>query len=310
MSKENNPLYFGNWTLEYAINGIRDLQIRDINSEVYDSATETVIDVSERGKWEQDWMFVRIPRIPQAKEIFIRFAGMSWRNLSLQAPNITWHLQAVVTPNQRIDTGKPNNSPQAFSKPMYRIPLGQEKHIQITTLDPDGDFVKCALSKNQEAYLLATIKLPDVTVTEDCIIKIPAYRSLGYQNGTFGGIAVTIRDYKEQLQFSSIGLQFLVQFLEVINEPKLIYKTPDDRHRFNVYYGTTWQIDLFAEAVTPAIIDHFSYVRRQENLTFTEMKNVSVPDYKNVTMATLTWSPLQSDVGEHIVCVNVEDSVG
>ncbi|KAL3836525.1 hypothetical protein ACJMK2_021949, partial [Sinanodonta woodiana] len=103
----------------------------------------------------------------------------------------------------------------------------------------------------------------------------------------------------------------MVQFLDTIKEPKFVNPTPEANHRFNIYLGSTWKIDVYAEPISPALIKHFTCLGRQhEGVNISNVKDIHAPNHENVKMATMTWTPLNTDVGEHIVCVDVEDSFG
>ncbi|KAL3873707.1 hypothetical protein ACJMK2_036797, partial [Sinanodonta woodiana] len=319
LQKEGDINLFGNWTVEFKTSSMNRSHVIDITQFVYSSINESVVDVSEKGGWEQVWTVVRYPMIHNAPWLDIAFEGVSWKNLSLQGVNKEWHLQMKATSDSRSDTGKPNNSPQAFSKPFYRLLLDKDNHIRIATIDPDGDQVTCALSQYIEGGVAAQILLPNITVTKDCIITIPSNRSLGYQNGSLGAVAITVSDYSVSgntlggmiRSFSAIGVQFLVQFLDNISEPVFIFPTPEGNHKFNIYSGTTWKIDVYAEPISPALIDRFSCLGRQhEDVKIINFKSTSVLNHENVKMATMTWTPLHTDVGNHILCVGVEDSNG
>ncbi|KAK3583335.1 hypothetical protein CHS0354_038946 [Potamilus streckersoni] len=66
MQIQNDPYYFGNWTVAYKLNGDRNVQVDYINDKIYNNMVQKVIDVSEKGNWEQDWMSVPIPMISGA----------------------------------------------------------------------------------------------------------------------------------------------------------------------------------------------------------------------------------------------------
>ncbi|KAL3873681.1 hypothetical protein ACJMK2_036773 [Sinanodonta woodiana] len=319
LQKQGDSRFYGNWTVEFKTSSMRYSQVIDINHVVYSSLNERVVDVSQKARWEQVWTVMRYPMIPDAPYMDITFEGLSWRNLSLQGDNAKWHLQMKVEPQLRSDTGKPNNSPQAISKPFYRLLLDKDNYIRVATIDPDGDYVKCSLSEYIEAGIASRLPLPNITVTEDCIITIPSDRSLGYHNGSIGAVGITVRDYNVSgltlggrlRSLTAISIQFLVQFLDKINEPIFIFPTLEGNHRFNIYSGTTWKINVYAEPISPALIDRFSCLGRQhEHVEIINVKHTSVPNHVNVKMATITWTPLHTDVGNHILCVGVEDSNG
>ncbi|KAL3836575.1 hypothetical protein ACJMK2_021997 [Sinanodonta woodiana] len=323
LHKQGDKYFFGKWTVEYGMthHAAAALEISDY---VHDNMEERVIAMNEKAGWEQDWMTLRYHIIPNSSYIDIQFDGSAWRYLSLQGGNALWHLQVKFTPVIRNDTKKPNNSPQAYSKPIYRLLLGKDNYIRIATLDLDGDFVKCFMAAFGEADLIATHPLRNVTVTPECVITVPSQRTFGYVNGSYGAIGITVRDYTRQdimygnhiaykmsTSLSAIGVQFMVQFLDTIKEPKFIYPTPEANHRFNIYSGTTWKIDVYAEPIYPALIKHITCLGRQrEAVTISNVKDIHVPNHENVKMATMTWTPLNTDVGEHILCVDVEDSLG
>ncbi|KAL3873734.1 hypothetical protein ACJMK2_036823 [Sinanodonta woodiana] len=317
LHKQGDSHFFGNWTVEFTINNIYYAHFLDINRVVYSSLNESVLDVSDKACWEQVRTVVRYPMIPNATYMDIAFEGLSWRNLSMQGGYAQWHIQMKFTPQIRSDTGKPNNSPQTFNKPFYRLHLDKDNYIRVATTDPDGDHILCAISEYIEAGVLSI--LPNITVTKDCIITIPSHRSLGYHNGSMGAVAITVRDlnvYGETAggrpeAFSTIGVQFLVQFLDNISEPIFIFPTPEGNHKFNIYLGTTWKIDVYAEPISPALINHFSCLGRQhEDVKIIYVKSTPVLNHVNVKMATMTWTPNHTDVGNHILCVGVEDSYG
>ncbi|KAK3591813.1 hypothetical protein CHS0354_007665 [Potamilus streckersoni] len=64
LREQGDRFFFGNWTVEAKMNGIRHSESMLINHEVYSHLTESVLDVSEKARWEQDWMVVHYPMIP------------------------------------------------------------------------------------------------------------------------------------------------------------------------------------------------------------------------------------------------------
>ncbi|KAL3873712.1 hypothetical protein ACJMK2_036802, partial [Sinanodonta woodiana] len=270
LQKPGNSRYFGNWTVEFRSSSMSHSQDIDLSQVVYSSINESVLDVSEKGGWEQVRTVAQLPLIPDAT-----------------------YMDIVVL-------------------------LDKDNYIRIATIDPDGDHVACFMSEYVEGGIVSERRIWTITVTMDCIVTIPPHRSLGYQNGSMVAVGITLRDYNVSGEsggkldpFSAIGVQFLVQFMDNISEPIFIFPTPDSNQRFNIYYGTTWKIDVYAEPISPALIDHFSFLGRQhEDVKMINVKDTSVPNHVNVKMATMTWTPLHKDVGKHILCVRVEDSYG
>ncbi|KAL3836529.1 hypothetical protein ACJMK2_021953, partial [Sinanodonta woodiana] len=261
---QGDKYFFGKWTVEYRMTH-HPAAALEISDYVHDNMEERVIAMNEKAGWEQDWMTLRYHIIPNSSYIDIQFDGSAWRYLSMQGGNVLWHLQVKFTPVIRNDTKKPNNSPMAYTKPIYRLLLGKDNYIQIATIDAEGDFVKCFMAEYIEAISIAMHPLQNVTVTPECVITVPSHRTFGYVNGSYGALGITVRDYTRQdimygndivykmkTSLSAIGVQFMVQFLDTIKEPKFIYPTPETNHRFNIYSGTTWKIDVYAEPIYPS----------------------------------------------------------
>lgn len=116
----SDPDHFGNFTLEYN-NKDRRYITTDIYTRVNKTYIETVIDVDEHTKWEQEiirFSFVEEKEIPM---ITISFHGYSWHDLSMQPPGIDvpWLLQSRISSRIRSDTNTTNNSPRALTRPFY-----------------------------------------------------------------------------------------------------------------------------------------------------------------------------------------------
>ncbi|XP_053388665.1 uncharacterized protein LOC128551777 [Mercenaria mercenaria] len=159
---------------------------------------ETVIAVSDSGKWEQELLHFKFTMPAGIEKLDVNFDGNSWRKLTLQQGTGSWHFQTTVSTALRSDTNKTNQSPQSLARPFYRVKLGIRTEIRIPAIDADGDFIKCRIAEYVEGGYIAIHPPPNVEVSENCSVYINASESEKYTDDSWIGVPVSVRDYNKE----------------------------------------------------------------------------------------------------------------
>ncbi|KAL4237882.1 hypothetical protein ACF0H5_002592 [Mactra antiquata] len=312
--QKSNDLYFGNFTVDYAVNGNTVVDI--VNTEVHNSMTETVLAVNENAKWEQEIAQFSFT-LPDVDSSDINFDGLYWRQLTKSKPK--FHLQSKTFTAIRNDTNMPNRCPQASFRPFYRVKLNTTKTIKITTTDPDFDHVNCSEATFVESD--GSGKSSGVVVHQDCTVDIVATAENGYAEDTWLAVKVTLKDFnKNPIVYGDViyppfttsiapsVVQFAVNVLEEIDGPVFVSPTPPSRHQFIVFAGAEWNVELFAKASINTTIHSIQpTVLKGEAITWSTPKQSE--DYL-VSSVVVSWYPTNTDTGVHIICVHAEDNTG
>ncbi|KAL4218421.1 hypothetical protein ACF0H5_023156 [Mactra antiquata] len=314
--------YFGGISIDYRTND--DVtQVRPIEDLNPTPIVERVIDVSENAKYEQEIQTFSFLMPDYANVFDINYDGSSWRNLTLQGGSgRKWHFQTRVSTYLRNDTSSTNRCPQSISKSFYRIKLDEMGVIRIQFIDDDGDLIKCKQSDFVEGGDLYTWKPPNVTVYQNCTVRIDATRANGYRDDTWIAIPVTVRDYPwkpvlygpdivtSEYSLCSMSQQIIVQVLENLTTPEFVDPTLEANHEFIMYADTTWRTEIYAFLPSEnTTIDSFTaFGIKQENLTFTPL--LDDPRRDRVMHATVSWRPYEKDIGHHIACIKATDNTG
>ncbi|XP_045183537.2 uncharacterized protein LOC123541967 isoform X2 [Mercenaria mercenaria] len=321
----SHPYRFGNFTSDYLDRNTRKTITQDMSAVVYRSYNETVIAVSEHGKWEQELLHFSFNMPHKVRRLDVSFDGKSWKNLTLQNPSddesIPWHMQTSISLALRSDTGKPNQTPRSIVKPFYRVKLGEVTEIRIPAVDVDEDIVRCDTAVFVEAGFLRFHPPPNVHIHENCSVFINASESSNYTHDTWIAVQVTMRDYNREkitylgdtyppalFSLSASAVRFAVQVLANLTTPKFVDPTFEGKHVFIMYSGTTLRTEIYARSAANTI-DSLRVIGIQY-----ETFNVSVLKQdvmrSDVKHATLSWKPSRSDSGSHIACVNAIDNTG
>ncbi|XP_060606731.1 protein eyes shut homolog, partial [Ruditapes philippinarum] len=313
--------YLGTFELEYRKTD-KLTSKTEINTRVNSFYNETVIAISETGKWEQEIMHFSVIMESDKKEIDISFEGNFWRHLTLQNNGIDarWHFQTKIVALGRSDTHTTNHSPKSLAKPFYRIKLGKLSEIRIPAVDADGDFIKCELAKLVEGGKISWHPPPNVTVIDNCTVYINATQANGYTDDSWIAVPVSVRDYNRKnikygtgifisgkYSLSTTAVQFVVQILANLTTPVFVDPTFEGNHVFIMYAGTEWRIQIYAQATeNTTIADFIAFGIQGENFTTSKAQD----DLKRlqVKFSTMSWKPSADDIGRHIACVSAIDN--
>ncbi|XP_060567441.1 uncharacterized protein LOC132726186, partial [Ruditapes philippinarum] len=205
------------------------------------------------------------------------------------------------------------------------VRLNQSTTIRIPMIDPDGDFVRCEVSKFTEIGRFPDtpgLNILDEDKSTVCKVTINTNVSLGYKDETWVVIPITFRDFNtKKMKFgtkiyppvlfalSSTGTQFTVQVLENLVTPEFVSPTKKVDHVFIVYVGTTWSTDIYAKAPQNTTIFRFIPTGRNgENVTLSSIREDTTRE--RVAYTTVSWLPTSNNKGQHIICVRVADYTG
>ncbi|XP_052259240.1 uncharacterized protein LOC127863655 isoform X2 [Dreissena polymorpha] len=303
---------FGNYTWDARINQttISGVSINDV---VTNTMQEVVLDVSESEQWEQDVATFTL-ELNGTLDLDINVDGNYWRHLTLPVQSslsLPWHLQTQIKPNVRIDTKQPNRAPKFLPKPFYRILLNKTTTIHFPVYDEDYDLVKCQKSQGIE---LGSLTYPDgITVSTNCSVTIAALQRYRYENDSWIGIPISVRDFQKTSPdfgaLSSSSLVFIVHVTTLIVGPQFISPTEAAATKFILYIDSAFLMEVFAKSSDGVEISKFNTLHlRNESITMSELK----PDPEgrdNIKYVELKWTPSKADIGHHIVCLTVTDSI-
>ncbi|XP_053395975.1 uncharacterized protein LOC128556097 [Mercenaria mercenaria] len=314
--------YLGTYTLDYSNKTAGKTDTVDMNALVLSTYNETVIAISDYGKWEQELLHFSFLMPPGIEKLDVNFEGISWRKLTLQHGSSKWHFQTTVTTALRSDTGKPNLNPRSFAKPFYRVELGTVAEIHIPAVDDDGDFIKCEIAAYVEGGYIASHPPPNVQVFENCTVSINTSESSNYTDDSWIAMPVSVRDYNRKkiiygtddywpykFSMSANALQFVVQVLANLITPDFVEPTHEGNHIFIMYADTSLRIEIYAEAAENTTIDSFTAFGIQHE-TFKLSSIQQDPRRPQVKYAIMTWKPSAGEIGRHIACANARDNTG
>ncbi|XP_045183563.2 uncharacterized protein LOC123541998 [Mercenaria mercenaria] len=324
---ESDPYRFGNFTSDYFDRKTDRTITQDMSAVVHRTYNETVIDVSEQGKWEQELLHFEFILSNKTEKFDINFDGLSWRHLTLPAQlyggSVKWHMQVRVSTKLRSDTGKPNRSPQTIIKPYYRVKLEKVTEIRIPVIDPDEDLVQCENEYYVEGGIISTHPPPNVHIHKNCTIYINASVSSNYTDDSWIAVPLALRDYtREKIKYgddtylpgdifslSSSPSQFIVQVLANLAAPEFVKPTLEGNHNFILYREATWRIGIYAKAVENTTIDSLTVIGRHgENLKMSALRQDTLRP--QVKYTTVSWKPPNGDSTSHIACVRAADNTG
>ncbi|XP_062592643.1 uncharacterized protein LOC134280530 [Saccostrea cucullata] len=136
---------FGKWEAEvYSQN--RTASYIDKTKIVNNVSTDVVLIVGEKEGWELIGSEISLEFDLTAEEFDILL------NSSLDVPMTLLpvirhiYLQLRVEPGIRNDTNRPNRSPVVLVKPLYSLEIGKIHTIHLTSVDNDGDAIRCVKS--------------------------------------------------------------------------------------------------------------------------------------------------------------------
>uniref|UniRef100_A0A8W8IEW7 EGF-like domain-containing protein n=1 Tax=Magallana gigas TaxID=29159 RepID=A0A8W8IEW7_MAGGI len=225
-------------------------------------------------------------------------------------------LQVKVDPYNRTDTGKPNSSPVVLVKPYYSLENGKTHKIHIPAVDDDADVIECELSNFIEAGAFQKIVKNLTTMNiirmnkKDCLLTINLNNSRFSVGDTFA-LPITVKDYgrkyivtlsRHSAYETPLGRVTVLMYFKVTGRtdpPEFIPPTPPNNQAYTVY-----QMYILNRRIIK-----FNFLRR-DGTRVQKTAIQSVPGDPTAVYISMGWSPVDSDIGKHIVCANAEDSNG
>ena len=216
--------------------------------------------VAGKSPKRQDLNFFTID--PSVSPFWLRWTQDAWITIAGgngENNGQAWNFKTLIDPRIRSDTSKPNASPQSDAHGVYNFEKScGDVVMQIPTLDPDDDTVKCrwaigAAKEEGECYYVCKTFTDNALLDEThCTVTIINPKELNVlQTNSPYAIAVQIEDYPKTSitvggtsfsttnRLSSIPLQFLVQITPASDSgctlPELAYPpTPAQHENINV----------------------------------------------------------------------------
>ncbi|XP_025104810.1 uncharacterized protein LOC112570537 isoform X1 [Pomacea canaliculata] len=328
IQQRHDTTYFGGWTLEEQRRFGELADVDDVTDEVSRNLTGRVSMVSEKLQLEQEIANFYLEIDPTRAYTDIEVSGSFWKNFSLNGKgDIAFHIQSKVRPQIRNDTGRPNTSPTVLYKPLYRIQLNNVTKISLSTIDQDGDLIKCRDAQFVERYKIAPVD--KTTIRQDCVVEIDTNEAYGFKDGILGVISLVLEDFNRQtidmqgklsvayplLPLSSTVVQFMIQVVENLTQPEFVDPTPPSQHTYTVYVGSLLTIPLFAKPnpsspLTTTVTSISVQVLKDHVVTVPAPQADTSRVAQRVVQSRLDWRTEEEDAGYYIVMAVAVDSDG
>ncbi|VDI30196.1 Hypothetical predicted protein [Mytilus galloprovincialis] len=176
----------------------------------------------------------------------------------------------------------------------------------------------------------------------DCILKFDVPRSI-YKVGDKGLILIDVLDFNKHdvelvsgnqteifasgnsataRSLSAVPLQascfillfdFYFEVVDHLNEPEFIDPTPPNSQHYEIYSGAAFTVDIYAKPTdnsSTTEIDQFLLTRRDGIHVYKSIVTKRPDLGSRVQSITLKWTPKQNEVGKHLVCSYVIDTLG
>uniref|UniRef100_A0A8W8IGD9 Uncharacterized protein n=1 Tax=Magallana gigas TaxID=29159 RepID=A0A8W8IGD9_MAGGI len=210
----------------------------------------------------------------------------------------------------------------------FSLEHGKIHTLHIPAVDDDDDKSNCEFSTWVEAGFfegivrnLTSASIIAMKDIEDCVFTINLNNSRFSVGDTFA-LPITVKDYGRKYAVTvtghtayktPLGRVNVLMFFKVTGRtdpPKFIPPTPPNNQAYTVYVGGDFNVSVYAKpTVNDRNISKFNFLRRDGiHVQQTTMK--SVPGDPTAVYISMGWSPLNGDIGKHIVCANAEDSNG
>ncbi|XP_060070523.1 uncharacterized protein LOC132550472 [Ylistrum balloti] len=323
-----NQTYFGNWSVEEKY-GTQLPHPRDVTTEANSNLTVQVMAINDLLGWELDKTEVTIKVKEAAEYTDFIYEGYSWTPLSKQPSIKQWHMQLKVNAKRRSDTNRRNRSPIVQITPFMTLGIDKTYTLSIPAIDQDGDYFECRKMAFIEFIDLQTsYHLKNIVIQKDCFIHINT-SSPEYKVGDSAVIAVTLQDFNREnikltgdphplrqrytigRSLSAVPVQFYIEITLKDEAPVIIPPTPSEQQMFTVFVGSDLSIKVVAKPTNPTrTISTFFFTRRDGVVPLTSAVTDESATDPLAKGQTVLWTPVPSDMGDHILCVRVEDSAG
>ncbi|XP_061168859.1 uncharacterized protein LOC133178117 [Saccostrea echinata] len=328
IQQANDSEIFGKWTIE------RDYPYQDIDKtqEINSVSRSFVMLVSERDGWEMESSIVSL-EIDFTSETFdIEFDGTIDDVMTLLPRTRHIHLQVKVNPGIRNDTNRPNRSPEVLVKPFYSLELGKIYTIHLTSIDNDGDAIRCEISHFIESltigpFILALRRQGLFSLDSyKCQMNITVNSTYFHEDDTWAA-AVTLKDYNKypiemtnpamhylNLPYTNtIGRVVVLMYFKITGRtdpPEFIPPTPANNQGYTVFVGGDFHARFFAKSSHKRKIVRFDVLRIDgRRVNYTKIQDASHIS-TNAVFISVSWLLTEKDIGHHILCANAEDDDG
>ncbi|XP_078314028.1 uncharacterized protein LOC111129527 [Crassostrea virginica] len=322
-----NQRVFGAW--EFEPQTLSGTVSSDITPDVYNKIRDIVLMVNSHESWEMESSEINldIDTTTSFQNIFDIIFEDEPDEMMTEISNFTkTHLQVKVDSAVRSDTGKPNNSPIVLVKPYNRLEKGQAYQLHIPVIDNDNDHTTCSLSEfieagNLEGFIKDLHKTGVLSVDEACVLNLNLTNPRFSAGKTFA-IAITIKDFTNsdvstaedheayKKLIGRVNVLMFFQVTDTTNPPKFVDPTPPNNQRYTIYVGGDFHVDVYARpSQSNRFIKKFNFLRRDGRPV--NQTVLALPGTPGETVnISMSWSPVDSDAGFHIVCSNAMDDMG
>nr|XP_034326148.1 uncharacterized protein LOC105319101 isoform X2 [Crassostrea gigas] len=328
---KNDPEVFGSWSYEKELKGTQVSTPVPLTLKINRQIRDVVLMVNEHEGWELESSEINLlvdMNTADKHRFDIMFTNSNDGDLTDMVKGVEVFLQVKVDPYIRTDTKKPNSSPVVLVKPYYSLEHGKIHTLHIPAVDDDDDKSNCEFSTWVEAGFfegivrnLTSASIIAMKDIEDCVFTINLNNSRFSVGDTFA-LPITVKDYGRKYAVTvtghtayktPLGRVNVLMFFKVTGRtdpPKFIPPTPPNNQAYTVYVGGDFNVSVYAKpTVNDRNISKFNFLRRDGiHVQQTTMK--SVPGDPTAVYISMGWSPLNGDIGKHIVCANAEDSNG
>nr|XP_022329704.1 neurogenic locus notch homolog protein 1-like isoform X2 [Crassostrea virginica] len=156
---------------------------------------------------------------------------------------------------------------------------------------------------------------------EACVLNLNLTNPRFSANKTFG-IAITVKDFTNsdistandhQAYKTLIGRVTVLMYFQVTDTthpPQFVDPTPPNNQRYTIYVGGDFHVDVYARpSQSNRFIKKFNFLRRDGRPV--NQTVLAMPGTPGETVnISMSWSPVESDAGFHIVCSNAMDNKG
>lgn len=327
----HDPYAFGKWSLTEEFRSFETLREKNLTYEFNNRMRNVVLMVNTHERWELESSEINLLlpiNISKPYRMDIMFENVMDGNVTNMGRAVPAFLQVSVDPYDRTDTKKPNRSPEVLVKPHYSLENGKTHTIHIPAVDDDDDVIECAFSRFLEAGAFNTL-VKNLTNTniimmskKDCVLTI----NLNYTRFSVGdtfALPITVKDLTRKFIVTSsvisaygrtVGRVTVLMYFKVTGRtdpPKFIPPTPPNNQAYTLYVGVDFNVSVYAKPTdsTSRHIRKFNSMRRDGIHVQQTVKRPVLGD-PNAAYISMRWSPVNSDIGKHIICVNAEDSNG
>ena len=270
-------------------------------------------DFSVTGDWTVGERVQRV-WLPFAPVIEASFASTAWIDGLVKGGGSGWEVRAKLNLNAILAKRTENSSPETKMTPIVNLLHGCNHTIAIPVEDADGDVVRCRWAESRFGECGGVCQaLPGAVLNgRDCTIFYSATGAAGLY-----AVAIQIEDFDsaiDTLPFSSVPLQFIVNVYEAefgnvscYAKPTFSWPTRRDGACVGIPLDSTFHEAIIAESGVPDISVQDIVTQSPPGV---RISGLAVGPGTNNWYVNITWTPVPSQVGNHIFCFTAVDSNG